>query len=79
MPLSCYGIETNYFTRLAMRTGLPLAFILLCVVVKLFCRCGSRTHEIADKMMSAAFFVIFLLCPAASRTPPRLSPYSLCC
>jgi Arc/MetJ family transcription regulator len=65
MPLSCYGITNNYYTRLVMRTALPLAFITVCVLVKLFG--GQRHHTIADKMMSAAFFVIFLLYPTNSQ------------
>jgi hypothetical protein len=70
MPLSCYGIVNNYYTRLVMRTALPLAFILICVLIKLcakLCSCVLNIHATADKLMSAAFFVIFLLYPTNSQ------------
>ena len=75
MPLSCHGFAMNFYLRLVMRTAIPLAFMVICVLAKTVCVCGSKSRAAADRAMSAAFFLLFLLCAqiGLDLTPSGLS------
>ena len=67
MPLSCHGVAMNFYNSLVLRTAIPLVFMLCCLLAKVFCRCGSKFEAMADRAMSAAFFILFLLYPTNSQ------------
>jgi len=62
-PLSCQGFETNFHSLLVIRTALPALWLTICFAAKACCRCGTRTEAVADKLLSTAFFVLFLVYP----------------
>ena len=62
-PLSCQGFKTNFHSLLVVRTALPALWLTICFAAKACCRCGTRAEAVADKMLSTAFFVLFLVYP----------------
>ena len=62
-PLSCQGFKTNFHSLLVIRTALPALYLTICFAAKACCRCGTRAEVVSDKLLSTAFFVLFLVYP----------------
>ena len=67
MPLACRDIRTNFHHIVVLRTVFLMVWFLTCIAIKMSCRCGLRTRQLADKTMSTAFFLLFLLYPSNSQ------------
>lgn len=67
MPLSCQGITFNFHDNLRLRTIFPVVFLMFSFAWVKLCRCNAKLAAVGDKLVSAGFFLIFLIYPSTSQ------------
>ena len=67
MPLACQGYTFNFHHSMLLRTVYPLAFGIFALALKALFRSWPKPNAIADRLVTAWFFLIFLVYPTTSQ------------